>query len=486
MNLAAVIGAHADGQIALIDRDDRIDFGTLRGRVAAMQADLQARGVGVDSTVALATGNDVAFVVSTLAILGLGGIVMPLNPGSPTSELARKLAVADPSMLLVGHAGRLHLGDPTLGTATVDLIEMAANAAAAHVSSDSPASPVIVDRPDDAPAFYMATSGVSGAAKVAVLSHHNLSWIHEALHRVDPPLTPDNVTLGVLPFTHIFGLNVVLLASLEAGAAIVLQERFDAEESLRLVREHGVTMLTGAPPMWQRWLDADVSDDSMASVEFAASGAAALPIGLFEGVKERFGIEIAQGYGLTETSPVVTLGRGVPVRPTSVGRVLPGVDVALVDESGTPVDVGDEGEIVVRSPGVFLGYLDDQETTDSVLSEDGWLWTGDVGIFDDDGYLYLVDRIKDIVIVSGFNVYPAEVENVLMQYPGVSGAIVTGTADETTGETVVAHIAGTATREELERHCDEQLSRYKRPTEYHFLDELPIASNGKAIRRALR
>jgi long-chain acyl-CoA synthetase len=486
MNLAGVIGAHADDRVALIDGDDRVDFGTLRGRVAAMQIDLAERGVGVDSTVALATGNDVAFVVSTLAVLGLGGIVMPLNPSSPTSELARKLAVASPSMLLVGHAGRLHLGDPAVGTPTIDLIEMAAGATSAHAAGDAPAAPIVVDRPDDAPAFYLATSGVSGAAKVAVLSHHNLGWIHEALHRVEPPLTPDNVTLGVLPFTHIFGLNVVLLASLEAGASIVLQQRFDAEESLRLVREHGVTMLTGAPPMWQRWLDADVPDDSMATVESAASGAAALPLGLFEGVKERFGVEIAQGYGLTETSPVVTLGRGVPVRPTSVGRVLPGVDVALVDDSGTPVDVGDEGEIVVRSPGVFLGYLDDQEATDSVLSEDGWLWTGDVGIFDDDGYLYLVDRIKDIVIVSGFNVYPAEVENVLMQHPGVSGAIVTGTPDETTGETVVAHVAGTATREELERHCDDQLSRYKRPTQYHFLDELPIAPNGKAIRRALR
>ena len=199
----------------------------------------RARGVGVDSTVALATGNDVAFVLSTLAVLGLGGIVMPLNPGSPTSELARKLAVAEPSMLLVGHAGRLHLGDPAVGTATVDLIEMAANAAAAHASGEAPATPVFVDRPDDAPAFYMATSGVSGAAKVAVLSHHNLSWIHGALQRIDPPLTSDNMTLGVLPFTHIFGLNVVLLASLEAGAAIVLQQRFDAEESLRLVASTG-------------------------------------------------------------------------------------------------------------------------------------------------------------------------------------------------------------------------------------------------------
>jgi len=486
MNLAAVISGHDDDQVALVDGDERVDFGTLRGRVAAMQADLVERDVGVDTTVALATGNDVAFVVSTLAVLGLGGIVMPLNPSSPTSELSRKLAVASPSMLLVGHAGRLHLGDPEVGTPTVDLIEMEANSAEAHRSGEAPPEPMIVDRPDDAPAFYMATSGVSGAAKVAVLSHHNLSWIHEALHRVDPPLTSDAVTLGVLPFTHIFGLNVVFLASLEAGASIVLQQRFDADESLRLVREHGVTMLTGAPPMWQRWLDADAPDDSLATVQFAASGAAALPLGVFEGVKERFGVEIAQGYGLTETSPVVTLGRGVPVRPTSVGRVLPGVEVALVDDSGTPVDVGDEGEIVVRSPGVFPGYLHDQDTTDSVLSEDGWLWTGDVGIFDDDGYLYLVDRIKDIVIVSGFNVYPAEVESVLMQHPGVNAAIVTGTPDDVTGETVVAHISGSATREELEQHVDDQLSRYKRPTEYHFLDELPIAPNGKAIRRALR
>ena len=170
--------------------------------------------------------------------------------------------------------------------------------------------------------------------------------------------------------------------------------------------------------MWQRWLDADVPERlRWRPVQFAVLGRSRPPARTLRGCQGTLRLEIAQGYGLTETSPVVTLGRGVPVRPTSVGRVLPGVDVALVDESGAPVDFGDEGEIVVRSPGVFLGYLDDQETTDSVLSEDGWLWTGDVGIFDDDGYLYLVDRIKDIVIVSGFNVYPAEVENVLMQLP---------------------------------------------------------------------
>lgn len=486
MNLAGVVVGHDADAVALIDGSDHVTYGELRGQVAAMQADLRDRGVGLDTTVALVSGNDAAFVVASLAVLGLGGIVMPLNPGSPTSELARKLESADPAMVLVGHAGRLHLGDPELGTPTVDLIEMLAAASAAHAGAGTADDLVLVDRDGDTPAFYMATSGVSGAAKVAVLSHHNLRWIHEALRQIDPPLTSDDVAIGSLPFAHIFGLNVVLLATLDAGATLVLQERFDADESLRLVREHGVTVLTGAPPMWRRWLEADVPDDSMASVRFASSGAAALPLELFNEVRARFGIEIAQGYGLTETSPVVTLGRGAPIRPTSVGKVLPGVEVALVDRSGTPVDIGDEGEIVVRSPGVFVGYLDDEATTDEVLSDDGWLWTGDVGIFDEDGYLYLVDRIKDIVIVSGFNVYPAEVENVLMQHPKVTAVIVTGAADEFTGETVVAHVSGTATREELEALADEQLSRYKRPTDYQFLAELPIAATGKAIRRALR
>jgi long-chain acyl-CoA synthetase len=485
MNLAEVMTGHDAGSTALIDGDQSVGYGDLNRRVAAMQADLSERGVGVDTTVALVTGNDVAFVVSSLAILGLGGIVMPLNPGSPSSELSRKIEVADPMLLLVGHAGRPHLGDTSIGVDTVDLIELD-SAAASRARSGDDLTPTIVDRDDNDSAFYMATSGVSGVAKVAVLSHHNLLWIHQALARIEPALSADDVTLGVLPFTHIFGLNAVLFSSLAVGAKVVLQQRFDAEASLLACREHGVTILSGAPPMWKRWLGADVPDDVLTTVNTAASGAASLPLDLFEGVRDRFGLEIAQGYGLTETSPIVTLGRGAPVRPSSVGRVLPGVEVALVDDHGVPVDVGDEGEIVVRGPGVFMGYLDDPETTESVLSEDGWLWTGDVGIFDEDGYLYLVDRIKDIVIVSGFNVYPAEVENVLMQHPGVTAAIVTGTHDDETGEAVVAHVSGTATQDDLEQLAQEQLSRYKRPTHYHFLEELPIAANGKAIRRALR
>jgi long-chain acyl-CoA synthetase len=488
MNLATVMNGHVGDSVALIDGAVSVSYADLATRVAKMQTHIRERSVGVGDVVASVIGNDIDFAVATLAVLGLGGIATPLNPSSPLPELVRKLAVANPKLLLVGSAGKQFAGlDAEIGVPTLDVTELDLTGPnGSERDGSGPSLPTIVDRnPEDA-AFYMATSGVSGDAKVAILSHGNLGWVQEAMQQVDPPIGADDVLLGVLPFSHIFGLNVVLLAALRAGASVVVQHRFDADESLRLVREHGVTTLAGAPPMWQRWAQADVPDDALATLRFATSGAAALPLGVFEQVRDRFGIEISQGYGLTETSPVVTHGRGMPVRPASVGKVLSGVEVVLVDDDGTPVAAGDEGEIVVRGPGVFVGYLGDQEATDAVLTDDGWLWTGDVGIFDEDGYLYLVDRIKDIVIVSGFNVYPAEVENVLMQHPLVSGAIVTGTSDAHTGEAVVAHICGTATEEELAVFAAQQLSRYKRPTEYHFLDELPIAANGKAVRRALR
>ena len=483
MNLANVITGHDGGRTALVDGDREVDYGELRDLVARLRIQLAGRGVSPGDVVALACGNEVHFATASLAVLGLGAIVMPLNPSSTESEFTSKVESGDARLVLVGQFGRrqLDLAD-RIDVELVDLDVLEGDGA----DLDPSTAPAIVDRDPSDPAFFMATSGVSGTPKIAVLSHANLDWVHGALETTADPLSADDVLLGVLPFVHIFGLNVVLLYALRAGACVVLQRRFDAEESLELVRRHGVTLLTGAPPMWYRWAEADVPDDTLATVRWGASGAAALPLGTFEKIKERFGLEISQGYGLTETSPVVTTGRGAPIRPSSVGRILDGVTVALVDSSGEPVDVGDEGEIVVRSPGVFQGYYGDEAATDSVLTDDGWLWTGDVGIFDDDGYLYLVDRIKDVVIVSGFNVYPAEVESVLMKHPKVNGAIVTGQEHVETGEMVVAHVTGDATEEELTEFVEHHLSRYKRPTRYHFLDELPIAATGKAIRRALR
>lgn len=478
MNLASIITRHAGERIALIDGDVHLSYAELGQRVDAVRARLHEQGIGLDDPLAILAGNEIDFVVTMLAGLGLGARIVPVRPSSPLPELERKLASVKPKLLCLGEAGAWITADGVdLGLPTMDLA----------VDVDSGPAPAIVERDADDIAFLMLTSGVASDAKVAMLSHGNLTWAHEiVIDRGEFGLQPDDVGLGVLPFSHIFGLNMVLLAVLRVGGTIVLQRRFDEVESLNLVKQHGITTLAGAPPMWQRWAAADVPDDSMASIRYATSGAAALPFAVFEAMRDRFGIEVAEGYGLTETSPIVTWSRGIPVRPTSVGKVIEEAEVVLVEPDGTPVDVGDTGEVVVRSPGVFKGYLNSPELTDAVLTDDGWFWTGDVGVFDDEGYLYLVDRIKDVVIVSGFNVYPSEVEGVLMEHPDVRGAVVVGEEDLDTGEAVVAHVLGAVDASELDTFARANLSRYKCPVDYRFVDELPVAPTGKLIRRELR
>lgn len=480
MNLASIIEHHDPDWVALIDGDREITYGELRQRAAAMRTALHNLGVAPGDRVAVMAGNEPAFAIGALAALGLGAVAVPIRPTNPLPELVRKLDSVQPDVIVLGEGAVWAMDHrDQLSMPLVDVAEVAVD-----LATDAPP---IVRRDGDDLAFMMLTSGVSSDAKVAMLSHHNLGWIQEAITADETTgIRQDDVMLGVLPFSHIFGLNIVLLGPLRVGASIVLQRRFDAQLSLDLIRQHRITAISGAPPMWQQWAVADAPDDALASVRNAASGAAALPIEVFTAIKDRYGVEIAEGYGLTETSPIVTWSRGIDVKATSVGKPLTGVEVVLVEEDGTPVEPGDTGEIVVRSPGVFKGYLDAPEITNAVLTDDGWFWTGDMGVFDDDGYLYLVDRIKDIIIVSGFNVYPSEVESILMEHPAVRGAVVVGTAHGDTGETVAAHVSGDVTEAELDAFARERLSTYKCPTEYHFVDELPVAPTGKLIRRELR
>ena len=312
MNLATIIEGHPADAIALINGDDRMTYGELRERVGSLRARLAQEGIGPNARVALLAGNEPGFVIGTLATLGLGALVVPVLPTSPLPELERKLGAVAPSAVLVAQAGSWLLDQA--GAIDVPLVDLDA------VDPAGSAPPPIVDRSDDEVAFLMLTSGVSAAAKVAMLSHGNLGWVQEVL-TADPDigLSADDVVLGVLPFVHIFGLNVSLLPSLRIGASVVLQRRFDAIRSLELIRAHGVTVVAGAPPMWQQWAEVEGPDDALATVAFAGSGAAALPIEVFTAIRDRYGVEIAEGYGLTETSPAVTYSRGVEVRPGSVG-----------------------------------------------------------------------------------------------------------------------------------------------------------------------
>lgn len=482
MNLAKIIIDHDPARIALVDADRSVTYGELRDRIGAARARLVAEGLGPDDRVLIACGNELAFAVGAMAVLGIGGIAVPVNPRSPLPEFLGWFGLIEPKAVLVSAMTAWFPAEA--GAVDAPLIDLGT------IDSEVSDPPPIVDRSDDDLAFFMLTSGVTDRPKAAMLSHGNLAWVQElSCDGTADALTADDITLGVLPFTHIFGLNVVLLSSLRIGATCVLQPRFDAGESLEVIRRHGVTRVAGAPPMWKRWAEADAPDDSLETVTYAASGAAALPPEVFAAIRDRYGIEIGEGYGLTETSPIVTHSRGADPRPSSVGKIAEGVELALVDDDGTPVEHGDTGQIVVRSPGVFKGYLDSPDATAGVLTPEGWFWTGDVGVMDDDGYLYLVDRVKDLIIVSGFNVYPAEVESVLMQHPDVRGAVVVGTPHGETGEAVVAHVSGQVSEHELDAFARSRMSGYKCPTEYHFvdeLDELPVAPTGKPVRKDLR
>lgn len=478
MNLARIIEGHADDDTALIADDRHVSYGELRALVAAARAKLVAAGLGPDDRLMLACNNEPAFVVGALAALGIGAVAVPLNPRSPLPELLDRIALVQPSAVLVGEEQAHLLDDPAaVGVPLIDLRDL-------DTGSDETAA--IVNRDDEDLAFLMLTSGVTGEPKAAMLSHGNLAFVQELICDGEDATTSDDVVLVILPLAHIYGLNVALLATLRAGGACVLKTRFEPIDSLDLIRRHQVTRIAAVPPMWKQWAEADAPADSFSSVTAASSGAAALPRSVFHAVRDQYGIEIGEGYGLTETSPVVTTHRGIPVKAGSVGRVVDGIDLIIVDEDGEPVDDGDVGEIVVRGPLVFQGYLDAPEVTASVLTEDGWFWTGDAGVFDDDGYLYLVDRLKDLIIVSGFNVYPAEVEATLAQHPDVTGVVVVGRMSERTGEAVTAYLTGSASEADLNEFARSRMSGYKCPTEYVFVDAVPVAASGKKVRKTLR
>jgi long-chain acyl-CoA synthetase len=290
---------------------------------------------------------------------------------------------------------------------------------------------------------------------------------------------------------HIFGLNVVLGLTLLTGARVVLIERFDPVSALEAIDKHNITVVTGPPTMWSAWASMPGVDPSAFSgVRIAVSGAAKMPIETSQLLEDRLGVHVEEGYGLTEASPVVTSATGSSAPRGSVGAPLPGVDVRLVDADGTDALIGDAGELWVRGPNVFRGYWQEPEASSSALTPDGWLRTGDIAIVDDNGHLFLVDRVKDLIIVSGFNVFPAEVEDVLIEHPAVDAVAVIGVPHPHSGEAVKAYVvleAGSSAEEDdLIDWCAERLASYKCPTKVMFVDELPQGLAGKVLRRALR
>ncbi|MGH2683044.1 MAG: long-chain-fatty-acid--CoA ligase [Actinomycetota bacterium] len=487
------------GEPALHFHGRMIPYRGLAERVRRTGAALHGLGVGREDRVAMLVGNVPEFLYALYGTMAIGAVAAPLNVMLTPEEVGYVLADAEarvvvaetdflPTVLSVRDRvasieNVVVVGPPPVPRRTRSLEEM--------ITRGGELPQVAVGQDDLAILAY--TSGTTAEPRGAMLTHGNLLANLDQLAAV-PILgeAASDVILLALPLFHLYGLNAVLNFMLRVGASGVLVERFDPVETLELVERHRVTVLCGVPPMFRAWLEAAESrEPDLSSVRLAVSGAAALPADLLEEFRARFGLTIWEGYGLTETGPAVTTNALAPeARPGSIGLPLPGVDVRLIGEHGEEPEEGDPGELVVRGPNVFRGYWRRVVETEEAFVEESWFRTGDVAYADDDGFLHLVDRKKDLVIVSGFNVFPREVEEVVAAHPSVAECAVVGVPDPRTGEAVRALVVlrpgAKATREEIVDHCRTTLARFKCPRDVVFVDRLPKHVTGKVMRRDLR
>ena len=474
--VALRFGAGGDATVTYADMDAEAD------RVARW---LVANRIGRGDRVAIAMPNGPHFAYAYFGILRAGAIAVPLNAMLTAPEVARIVDDCGASAMLVGGP----FGE--VAASTADLRPVGRSSAWTELGGLQ-GEPVHVNVSEDDLAVLAYTSGTTGDPKGAMLTHANLlANLDQQMAIPDARVRTDDDVLVALPLSHIYGLNVCLGLLVKNAATGIVVERFEAKSALELIDRHRVTVVFGAPPMYVAWTSLPESGShDMRTVRLAISGAAPLAPEVLERFRERFGVDIYEGYGLTETAPTVTSNRMADApRPGSVGKPLPGVELRIVDDGGDDVEPGDPGEVIVRGPNVFRGYWNRPQDTEAAL-RDGWFHTGDIAVQDDDGYIYLVDRKRDLIIVSGFNVFPAEVEDALTSHPVVKEAAVVGVPDPYTGEAVAAYVVvepGTeATEPELLAFVGTRLARFKTPKRVTFVEELPHVLTGKVLRRALR
>jgi long-chain acyl-CoA synthetase len=460
VNFATLLRDHARANpdhIALRARHAGWSWGELDSLVDRAAAGLIASGA---QKVAIQLPNTVEFVIALLGAMRAGLLAVPVNPGFTEREVRHVLDDSGAALL-----GEIPYAEPIS----------------------------LPDVPDDQVALLLYTSGTEGRPKGAMLTHRALIANHEQLARVEPPLmTGADVMLLALPLFHAYGLNTGLGAVLWHGATGVLEAEFDPVGTAGLIALNKVSVAIGVPPMYTAWAQLPNARELLSSLRLAVCGAAALDPAVAAAFTAATGITVHIGYGLTETAPVLTSTVvSEAVKPGSIGKPLPGIELKLVNTFGEAAEdepvfgEDDPGEIVVRGDNLFVGYWPDRRGGPDA---DGWWGTGDVAYADADGDLFIVDRIGELILVSGFNVYPAEVEQVLAAHPAVAEAAVLGAPDPKTGHTVHAFVIVSQPVDvaELERHCAAYLARFKCPTRIEIVSELPYSATGKVRKTLLR
>lgn len=478
--------------IALVEATGRSrTWAELDAEVDRVVTGLGEAGLVAGYRVGLMLGNHIEFVTGYLGALRAGLIVVPMNPRSTVAEIERILADSGMRLVLAEDATAPTVREAAAGH-DVRLVVAGAAEAGERTYAELTAEagrPVPSHQDPEATAALLYTSGTSGLPRGAMLSHRALLANIEQVALVEQPLlSATDIVLGVLPLFHVYGLNAVLGATLHRRAKLVLTESFSPEGTLDLIDDEAISVVPIAPPVFAHWLPMEDLAVRFGSVRLVLSGSAPLTGDVVDRFVETTGVPVHQGYGLTEAAPVVTSTLcSDGAESGSVGAAIPGISLRLIDEDGQESEGSDPGEIEIRGDNLFSGYWPDGVDGPD---EEGWWRTGDVGFLDDDGDLFLIDRVKELVIVSGFNVYPVEVEAVLRRTPGVREAAVIGAPDDATGERVVAFVVidgdETEVRAAIERVAHESLARFKQPTEVHVVPTLPRTATGKVQKGRLR
>ncbi|MFI6952424.1 long-chain fatty acid--CoA ligase [Nocardia sp. NPDC050408] len=486
LSLASVLAEQArrrPDRIALIEGARRITFAELWHRARSQAAALIEFGVRPGDRVALMCPNTAEFPAAYYAIIAAGAVVVPVHLLLTAGEAEHVLRDSD-ARLLVCHPWFAEVGRAAATAAEVPLVEP-------NSLDAQPIANYITRRPED-PAVVFYTSGTTGRPKGAELSHLNMV-LNATVNAFDAnDVRSDDVALGALPLFHVFGQTVSMNATWRAGATLVLLPRFVAAEAIGLMKAEGVNTFHGVPTMYVGLIGAarDLSDPPL--LRLCISGGASLPSSVLEAFEDVFGARILEGYGLSETSPTAAVNQpDFGVKPGTVGHSVWGVDVEIADPSETKrialLPAGELGEVVIRGHNVFNGYLGKPEVTAAAVV-DGWFRTGDLGIKDADGYLTIVDRIKDMIIRGGFNVYPTEVEEALLRHPDIAAVAVIGVPDETYGEEVCAVVvpAAAVTAEDVIAYGRAHLAKHKYPRRVEFVTELPLGPSHKVLKRELK
>ena len=489
MNLAqnlAKTAANTPEHTAVKLDDVELPYGALANTAARVAGWLQSLGVKPGDRVAVTLPNIPQMPVIYYGILWAGGVVVPVNPLFKGREFSYVLAdsqakafFAWDGVLAEAQEGAAEAGTPLIPVGAAEFL--------GQVMAHEPVE--MVDRADSDTAVILYTSGTTGSPKGAELSHANIGRNTEiSVDLMDS--RADDMIFGGLPLFHSFGQTVGMNAAIKAGATLTLIPRFEPTKALEVLQRDKVTVMLGVPTMYVALLQHPEKEKyDLSSLRVCASGGASLPVEVLRGFEAAFGAPILEGYGLSETSPVASFNhRDAERKPGSIGTPVEGVEFRLIDLGWNDVPEGEIGEIAIKGHNVMKGYLNKPDATAEAI-QDGWFRSGDLARRDEDGYYYIVDRSKDMIIRGGFNVYPREIEEVLYEHPAVATAAVVGVADDTYGEEVAAAVTlkpgAQATGEEIRDFAKERVAAYKYPRIVWITDQLPMGPTGKILKREI-